>query len=370
MFNSESESAASPESRSRNSKQTAFYIAAAGLLIIALISGLVLWANRSRSGDLEKLKLRLEWYPQSQFAGFIVAKQKGFYREEGLDVELQPAGPDLKPQVTVAAGIDDLGIGVPNQIITARSNGVPLVGIAQLFQDSANRYVLKDKNKISDLRELRGKKVGLWLGGDEVEFVAMLATVGMTLRDVQVIPQGFSVIPFLQDQYDVSQVTTYNELNQIHGQGYEGDKLQVLSPRDYNAAILGDVVFTRESTLHTKHAAIVRFLTASFRGWQYCIDHPNEALDIVLEYNPELQREDQQSQLHEVLSLLTAGSAQSHGLGYMNLPDYQNAERILFESGQINTHVDAAKAIDLGAWSAVPGLAKVNGSVTHGSPVP
>ncbi|MGH8625453.1 MAG: ABC transporter substrate-binding protein [Gammaproteobacteria bacterium] len=331
----------------------AVVVAAAAVLAVVTLS-----KKGSTPTELTKLSLRLQWVPQSQFCGFIVAKQKDFYKDASLDVELRPAGPDLKPQVTVAVGTDDIGIGVANHVIGARSNGVPLVAIAQIFQDSPNRYVLKAENRIGDLRDLRGKKIGLWLGGDEAEFISMLATVGMTLSDLTVIPQEFSVIPFLQDEYILSQVTVYNELNLIRAQGYKDDKLQVLSPKDYDSAILGDVILTTENYLRNNLQTVTAFLEASLRGWRYCLDHPDEAVRVVVAYNPELEEEDQRLQLKAALSLLTSGAALEHGLGYLDVADYAIAERVLFKSAQITTHVDPKTSIDLSAWHGVSSTVK------------
>lgn len=310
--------------------------------------------------DFTEINLRLQWIPQCQFAGYIVASIKGFYEERGLKVNLLPAGPDLKPHMTVASRTDDIGIGVSNQIIGARSNEVPLVVIAQIFQDSANRYILKSENRIKDLRELKGKKVGLWLGGDEVEFMAMLKTASMDLSDVIVVPQEFSVILFLEDQYVLSQVTVYNELNLIRDQGYEGEKLQVLSPKNYNSAIVGDMIFCRERYLEQNKLIVTKFLEASILGWKYCIEHPDEAVDIVVKYNPELKVEDQKKQLKAVLQLIQSGNALEYGIGYPDEKDYANAERILFESGQIDKRVNPKDCFDISAWAMIsPDIVKL-----------
>lgn len=330
-----------------------------GVLGLALVAFFVYKATRPPvQQKLFPVSLRLQWIPQSQFAGFIVAKEMGFYEDVGLDVSLLPAGPDLKPQVTVAAGSDDIGIGVPNHIITARANGVPLVAIAQIFQDSPNRYVLKSENQISDLSDLRGRKVGLWLGGDEAEFISMLATANMTLDDVQVVPQEFSVIPFLEDEYVLSQVTVYNELNLIRAQGLDGDKLQVLSPKDYDSAILGDLVLTTEEFLSQHHDKAVAFLTASLKGWRHCVDNPDAALEIVLAYNPDLTREDQALQLGASIELVTAGLAQTAGIGVLDAGAFATADRVLFESGQTTSRIEPSEAFDSSVWDEVPRMAK------------
>lgn len=333
------------------------------ILFIALSFAVLLLGNScnnsNKSSELTKVSLRLQWFAHSQFAGYVIAKEKGYYKDYGLDVEVLSAGPDLKPQVTVAAGTDDIGIGVPNQIIAAQSNGVPLVSIAQIFQDSPNRYILKKENSINNLSDLKGKKVGLWLGGDEVEFISMLKSKGMTKDDVQLIPQQFSVVPFIQDQYVCSQVTTYGEMNFLAIKGWTPDKLQILSPKDYNSAILGDLIFCKKDYLEKNKETVIAFLEASLKGWKFCIEHPDEALSIVLDYNKELSKDEQTLVMKSVIELITYGDAKQFGLGYINQEALQNAERILFESKQIDKRVDISKVYDLSAWQKVKSKVKM-----------
>lgn len=310
--------------------------------------------NKKKSNqELTTINLRLQWFPHSQFGGYIIAKEKGYYAEYGLDVNILAAGPDLKPQVTVAAGTDDIGIGVPNQVIAAQSNNVPIVSIAQIFQDSPNRYILKKENSISQLSDLKGKKVGLWLGGDEVEFISMLKSQGMTENDVKIIPQEFSVVPFIQDVYTCSQVTTYGEMNFLAIKGWTEDKLQVLSPADYNSAILGDLLFCKKDYLDNNLEAVSKFLEASIKGWQFCISNPEEALNIILNYNKELSKDEQVLVMNSVIKLITIGDAKEFGIGYINAAHLENAKRILFESNQISKRVEISNVYDNRAWEKV-----------------
>lgn len=321
------------------------WLVAIGVVIAVVVVGTIAYRQFVRAPaqpaapELEHVRLRLQWIPQAQFAGFIVARELGYYRDVGLDVEILPAGPDLKPHVTVAAGSDDFGIGVINQIITARSNGVPLVAVMQIFQDSANRYVLKRQNQITSLSDLKGKPVGLWLGGDEAEFIAMLTSKGLAKEAVTVIDQGFTVVPFLEDQFVLSQVTSYNELLQLQRQGYDGDKLQILSPSDYDADILADVLFVSDATLQTRRSTVERFVSASLRGWQYAIDNPGEAVTKLLAAYPDsgLDSAEQHAQLTEVAKLVTTRYATDHGIGAIPVDAFSRAERILRQSGQLGT---------------------------------
>jgi NitT/TauT family transport system substrate-binding protein len=311
--------------------------------------------NRNPSSSI---KLRLLWTPQAQFAGYIVAQKKGFYSNHGLTVEILSAGPDLKPQVTVANGTDDIGIGVPNSIIAARTNGVPLVALAQMFQDSPNRYVLKRENQISSLRDLKGKKVGLWTGGDEAEFVSMLKTANMELSDIEVVPQGFSITPFLEDQYVLSMVTTYNELPQIINAGFNEESLQILSPKEYNSAIPGDMIFCRSDFLKQNQEIVFAFLEASFEGWKYCYDNQAESVEIVMESNPELKKDEQVNMLTACLNLIKSGDAITNGMGYISEDSYSNVQRIIFESKQIDRTTDVKTVVDKSVWDKIPASQK------------
>jgi NitT/TauT family transport system substrate-binding protein len=320
-------------------------VGALAIAIIAVAIGATIYFAKFSGRNPNELNLRLEWYPQAQFAGYIVADRLGYYADEGLKVNIRPAGPDLKPMSTVADGTDDIGIGVSNQVALARSNGVPVKVIAQIFQDSANRYVLLSKNRINSLTNLRGKKVGLWLGGDEAEFVAMLASAGMNLSDVQVIPQGESVAPFLNGDYVLSEVTIYNELIQIENQLGNANSLQIVSPGEYNSAIVGDMIFVKESTVRDRRDQLVRFLRASLRGWRFAIQNPDKAVDLILAANPELNRDEQQRQLQAIIQLMLKGTS-LNDIGKMNSGDYETMIRVLKQSGQLIGNINAADIYD------------------------
>lgn len=306
-----------------------------------------------------RINVRLKWAYQAQFAGYMVAENKGFYKEEGLDVSILPAGPDIKSFMTVANGTDQFGVAMPNQIISARSNGVPLTIIAQIMQDSPYRYVLKSENRIDSLPQLKGKKVGLWLKADEAEFIAMLKKYNMTLADIDVIPQEYTIVPFLENKYALSAVTVYNELNQIQSNGYEGDKLQILSPKDYGTAFLGDMLFCKQEYLEKNPETVKKFLLATLKGWQYTLENPEEALKIVLSYNKELDPDSQKKQLEAVIQLIKTGKSLTEGIGYIDENEYINIEKILRESGQLEGSVEIGKIFDPKPWNSIDSKYKV-----------
>ncbi len=168
----------------------------------------------------------------------------------------------------------------------------------------------------------------------------------MKKEDVELIPQAFSVVPFIEDQYVCSQVTSYGEMNFLAIQGWTKDKLQILSPKDYNSAILGDLLFCKKDYLEENKETVTKFLEASIKGWQFCIKRPDEALKIILDYNKELSEKEQELVMKSVIELITTGDAKEYGIGYINPKHLENAERILYESNQIDKRVNVSKIYD------------------------
>jgi NitT/TauT family transport system substrate-binding protein len=221
-----------------------------GLATVGLTCGALLASVQAEE------TMRLEWVIQGQFAGPVVASDRGYYKEAGIDLKLLPAGPDIKPAVTVAQGTDTFGIGHPNQVISARSNGVPMVMVMQFGQKSATTYIARKDTGITKVQDMPGHSVGLWFGGDEHEFLAMLDAAGVAQDDVSIISQGFDIIGWLNKDYEVMQVTLFNELLQVYDQGYKKSDLVFLDPSDYGVALVSGGIFTTEKVINENPEAL------------------------------------------------------------------------------------------------------------------
>src|SRR3984893_3459429 len=115
----------------------------------------------------ESVTVRLKWLHQAQFAGFYVAKEKGFYKSAGLNVDIQPGGPDFPAIQMVNGGSEQFGVTGADQILIARSQGGPVVAIAVIFR--RNPFVLFSlaKSGIQTPADYVGKNVGVKIGGNE-----------------------------------------------------------------------------------------------------------------------------------------------------------------------------------------------------------
>lgn len=297
--------------------------------------------------------LRLEWVMQGQFAGPILAFDKGYYKQAGVDIELLPAGPDIKPSVTVATGADTFGIGHPNQVISARANGAPIVMISQHGQRSATTYIARKDSGIASIKDMPGHSVGLWFGGDEQEFLAMLNQAGIDQSSVNIISQGYDIIGWLNKDYDVMQVAIYNELLQVYRRGYKKEDLVFLDPGD-DASIISGGLFTTEKTIKENPQAVQAAVDATLRGWKEAIADPKAAAEIVLKYNSELNLDEQVEQIKAMGELFCAGPTLNGEFGKSEIKNYEVAQNILVSAKLIDHPIDLDKAFTNEFWEKAP----------------
>ena len=288
-------------------------------------------APAAAAGAMPKVKVVLQWVVQSQFAGYFAAKDKGFYAEEGLDVEVVPGGPDIAPAQVVASSGAEFGVGwLPGRILAPREGGAKLVNIAQVFQRSGTMMVsFKDKN-ITKPEDLKGKNVGSWLGGNEPELFAAMRKVNIDPeKDAKIIKQGFDMSQLVKGEVDAAQAMIYNEYAQVletenpaTGKLYTPEDLNVINFNAVGTGMLQDGVMAREDWLaDAKNQEIaVKFLRATYKGWMFCRDSFDECVEIVLKNGPTLGKSHMAWQLNEINSLIWPSPL---GIGMMDEAAYK-----------------------------------------------
>jgi NitT/TauT family transport system substrate-binding protein len=283
----------------------------------------------------EKVTLQLKWVTQAQFAGYYVAKDKGFYEEEGLDVEIKPGGPDIAPPQVLAGGGADVIVDWMPSALATREKGVPLVNIAQPFKSSGMMLTCLKETGITKPEDFKGKTLGVWFFGNEYPFLSWMAHLGIKTDGgadgVTVLKQGFNVDPLLQKQAACISTMTYNEYWQVIDAGIKAEDLITFQYEKEGVATLEDGLYVLEDSL--KDAAfkekMVKFVRASMKGWKWAEENPDDAAEIVLENDASgAQTETHQKRMMGEVAKLTAGSN-----GALDVADYDRTVKTLLGGG-------------------------------------
>ncbi|MEW7009036.1 ABC transporter substrate-binding protein [Lentilitoribacter sp. EG35] len=283
----------------------------------------------------DKVTLQLKWVTQAQFAGYYVAKDKGFYEAEDIDIEIKPGGPDIAPAQVLAGGGADVVLDWMPSALATREKGVPLVNIAQPFKSSGMMLTCRKDSGITSPADFAGKTLGVWFFGNEYPFLSWMSKLGLKTDGsdggVTVLKQGFNVDPILQKQAACVSTMTYNEYWQIIDAGLSADDLVTFKYEDQGVSTLEDGIYVLEDNLKDDafQDKMVRFVRASMKGWKYAEENPDEAADIVLENDASgAQTEKHQRRMMGEIAKLTAGSN-----GALSADDYKRTVETLLSAG-------------------------------------
>ncbi|WP_299685822.1 ABC transporter substrate-binding protein [uncultured Tateyamaria sp.] len=315
--------------------------------IKATLAALSLTATGAMAAD--DVTLQLKWVTQAQFAGYYVALEKGFYGEEDLDVTIKPGGPDIAPTQVLAGGGADVTVEWMPAALAAREKGLPMVNIAQPFKSSGMMLTCRKDAGVETTDDFLGKTLGVWFFGNEFPFLSWMSQLGIATDGseggVEVLKQGFNVDPILNGQAACVSTMTYNEYWQVIDAGLSPDDLTVFKYEDNGVATLEDGLYVLEENLAdpTFEDKMVRFVRASMKGWKYAEENPDEAAEIVLEFDETgAQTEKHQKRMMGEIAKLTAGSN-----GALDVADYERTVQSLLAGGS-DPVITAAPE---GAWT-------------------
>jgi NitT/TauT family transport system substrate-binding protein len=299
--------------------------------------------SASAPAELTKVSLQLQWAPQAQFAGYFAAKDQGFYEAAGLDVTFLDGGPTVVPQqVGSAPDGPEFTISWVPKVLEAREAGSDLVNIAQIFQRSGTLSVSWKDSNITKPADFKGKKVGVWDFGNEFEVTAGAKKAGLEQgTDYEKVIQPFDMTLLLSKQIDVAEAMIYNEYAQVleaanpeTGELYQPTDLNVINWNDEGTAMLQDALFARAAWLAEagNEDTAKAFLKASFQGWAYCRENPDDCIQSTVDAGSQLPAGHQRWMMNEINPLIWPSP---NGIGIMDPALWQQTVDVSLGAGVI-----------------------------------
>jgi len=288
------------------------------------------------------VSLRLPWFINAQFAGSLVALEKGYFADEGLDVTINPGGFDVNSITLVASGTDTFGLHDTGSLLFARAEGIPLVSVGTFLQKHPGAVMALADSGISTLDDFKGKTIGFQEGGPWMLVQAMLTKNGIDPASMKQVTVGFDLSPLFNGDVDLFTVFATNEPLLAEEQGFN---VNVFVPYDYGVETSANALFTTEDYLAAHGDVACAMERAMAKGWDYALDNKDEAVDIVLAASPEeLSRDHEMKALELLDGFVRTPDSVKNGLGYMTEQRWQTTEDVLAQYGGLDSSLNVADA--------------------------
>ena len=239
----------------------------------------------------QKVTVLLDWFPNTNHTGIYVAREKGFFSKENLDVTILQPGEGENNQI-VAAGKADFGISSQESVIQARVAGIPLVSIAAIIQHNTSAFASLEKNNIKSVKDFEGKRYGGWGSPiEETVIKAVMNEAGADYSKVKNITIGETDF-FKTIGRDSDLQWIFYGWDGIEAKR-RGIKLNTIMLKDLNPILdyYTPVIVTNENHVKNQKELVTKFMKAVAQGYEFSIKNPTEASQILIKSAPELNKE-------------------------------------------------------------------------------
>lgn len=289
-------------------------------------------SEKSEIKPLDKIVLQLKWHHQTQFAGFYLARELGYYRRENLDVQFVEGGQGIDIAQSVVTGQADFGVVAPEDILIKQSKGLDIMAIATIYQRSAVVFVAMEKSGITRPEDFRGKTIAAaGVGGAVRDFEfrlrSLMKKIGLDLSEAKLTSYDPDYKDFYSGSVDVSPAYLTGGVIKMRKKGC---KLNLIWPDDYGIHFYSDTLMTTRKMIEQHPDQVTRLVRASLMGWLDAVSDPGKAVQITMKY-ARIQDEALQTAMMEALiPYVHTGEAQ---IGWMTPETWQHIHDIMLEQG-------------------------------------
>lgn len=305
------------------------------MLIISLLP-IVSCSNQKAPKPFDKVTVQLKWVHQAQFAGLYVAKEKGYFAEEKIDVEFNEGGSNIDNVGEVTSGNAQFGITAPEHIIRERLSGIKIRAIAVVFRRNPLVFVSKKGSGIKRPADFLNHTIAT-SKDSRVQLQAMMEKLGLDSNQLKHVPYDRTYKSFLNGDIDIQSRYITGSVQQLMSAGH---KLNIILPSDYGVHLYSDTLFTTDKLINSDPDLVLRFLRAALRGWRYAVENTEEAVEITMKFAKEKDKELQMKMMEAQLPLIHTGEDQ---IGWMKPEIWEGMHELLLEQKVIPESVDLDK---------------------------
>lgn len=311
-------------------------------LIIALVVVVILFVTSCKKAVTQKQKLTvtLDWTPNTNHAGLYVAKELGYFSEVDLDVEIQQPGQGVTDQI-VASGNSDFGISYQENVIRSRSEGIPLVSIAAIIQHNTSGFASLKSSGITSPKDFEGKRYGSWDSPSELSILkSVMQKSKADFKKVTVVSGVYDFFSTIGKEADFEWI--YYGWDGVLAK-QRGVEINYLPLRDLDPIFdyYTPVIICSENYLSNNPETTKKFMQAVSKGYDYCINEPQKAADILLKHVPELNAEQVKLSMEY---LAKEYKADSDKWGYQKSEVWHSFANWMSDNSLIPSSIDIQKA--------------------------
>lgn len=299
--------------------------------------GTVKQTDAGKEPALQKARLIEGWYAKGEDGGYFSALQQGYYKDMGVDMEIQPGGPQISGMQLVTSGKADFGISYSDDILRAREQGIPVVGLLAGFQNTPQVLIYHEEDKLNGFQDLEGRTVFMQPGVLYWEFIKHK----YNLKNVNEMAYTGQLINFINTKGSLNQGYITNEPYALAQQGVNVKTLKIA---DSGYANYCDVLFTTEDYLK-KHPDIVKAVVqASQKGWSYYFDNYKTVNPFIQTYNKDMTVEAMNYEVEHEKEFVLNEETKAKGIGYMTLERWNSIQDQLLQIKGLKEKQDVSKA--------------------------
>lgn len=315
---------------------------------IAIAVLFVFCLSAEARAEQTELNYRLKWLFNIGASGDIYADSGGYFAKAGLKVNVKEGSPEKNAINELELGHADFGCASADQVIRALEKGAKVVVLAQIFQISPMQWIYRaDKPEIKTLADLKGRSIGITLGGnDETVMNTLLAQAGIDKKDVNLTGVRFDFGPFLTGKVDIWPVYRNTQGVLLKDKlALAGEQARFFDPSKFGVNFVANSVITSEKMLKEQPQAVEKFIAALLAGWEAAMNPANEAdvLTAVCKLEKDGQEEIMRKQLAVTRELVQPSPAVQ--IGAIDVAAWQQTEAIMLREKQIEKAVEVEKKL-------------------------